>query len=147
MNNAVIRNVNSYSNNNSLTIKSGFFGIFNFENTITNTNLKFKAINNSEIYGITNNLHLYIKPKDRIKLGATLENYHPDLNSSSNFYFLDFDLSYTSISKKFTYSIISKNITSQNAIIENNLINDILESNRSYTINNPFLLFKIEFSL
>lgn len=132
-----------------LNIKSGFLGIFNFENNFRyRTSLYHpKDERNIQNSALQNSLKLYVKPQKQIRISTGMEYYVPDVSSFQSYIFFDASVTFTSKNGNIDYSLISKNITPNKNIFSQTNITDYSVSTFSYRIQQPFLLFSVNFKI
>src|SRR5690606_6933794 len=104
-----------FSNMVSLNVKTGFFGIINFENFSRFNHTAFKT-DDSDWMGFSslhNSFKIYLNPTSRIRFTTDFRYYLPDLSKNNDFLFIDTQLTFTSKNQKISYSLISKNISAK----------------------------------
>ncbi len=132
-----------------LNVKTGFLGIINFENNFRFRKSIFHANleRNIQSTAFQNSFKLYLKPHKQIRLSANFDYYVPDLNNFQSFAFFDTSLTFTSKNGNIAYSILSKNITPNKSIFKRTELNDYSFSTSSYRLQQPYLLFSVNFKL
>lgn len=132
-----------------LNIKSGFLGIFNFENNFRYQRSIYRSKNERNVQNTAfqNSLKLYLKPHKQIRVTANMDYYVPDLGNFQSYTFFDTSITFTSKNGNIDYSLISKNITPNKSVFKNTNITDYSVSSFSYRIQRPYLLFSVSFKL
>jgi len=148
INDSDLRENKSFSGLIEATLKTGFLGSINFENSSQYFTNSFRSgdvrlINNS----FRNTLKVYVIPSKRIQFTTSMDYIRPNLNTNDNFIFFDTELVYTTKNNKISYSLTSKNITSQPSIFQTTNVSDFSNSINSYNIIEPYILFSVKFRL
>lgn len=132
-----------------LNFKSGFLGIFNFENNFRYRKSFYHSKNERNVQNsaFQNSLKFYLKPHRQLRFTTNIDYYVPDVSNFQSYIFLDASLTFTSKNGNIDYSLISKNITPNNSAFTNTNITDYSVSTFSYRIQRPYLLFAVSFKI
>lgn len=142
-----IRENVSYYNMSSLKVKTGFFGVVNFENYLQYNYTAFQT-NDSDWLGFSslhNSFKTYINPRKHVFFNIDLRYYVPDLSKKQDFMFIDTSITFSSKNQKMEYSLISKNVSAKKNEFTHINYSDYYTGSSSYNLMKPYLLFSMRF--
>ena len=149
VNNSEVRDNQSYSGQADLNIKTGFFGVINFQNNIKYTNVFFFTDDTGrfDFSSLQNKTSAFLRPNKRLFFELSINYFKPDFDRNEDFTFFDSELRLTSKNDNIDYSIISKNITSKKSLFSRTDLTDFSTTFYSYNIQEPYILFSVRFKI
>lgn len=146
VNNSEIRDIKGNTLFLNLTARVGYKSKISFENNIFYLNNSFEVENNKTIFqSLTNQTKIIYKPTKEIKINSIANIISPDLNQNSNYLFLESEINYSPLNKKYGLSLIAKNLTN-NKTFETRSISDFSSSTSSHNLIERYVMLKLYFS-
>lgn len=147
INNSEIRDNISHSGFLNFILKTGFLGALNFENNFQFATITFKTDNSETVFNssLQNSFKVFVKPSQRIYITTSFDYYLPNINKPESYLYFDTAINITSKNQRVTYAIISKNISTKNNTFSKTDISDFSNTQTSYNLNKPYLLFSMNF--
>ena len=146
VNNSEIRDIKGNTLFLNLTARVGYKSKISFENNIFYLNNSFEVENNkTRFQSITNQTKIIYKPTKEIKIYSIANIISPDLNQNTNYLFLESEINYSPLNKKYGLSLIAKNLTN-NKTFETRSISDFSSSTSSHNLIERYVMLKLYFS-
>jgi hypothetical protein len=147
VNNSNLRDNNTIASNLAITLKTGFLKKINFQNSVEIGRNQFR--NNSiefQNQSWSNSFEAFYTTK-QFKLSTTVNYIEPSNSNLEGIFFIDALASYTNKKGTIDYIINWNNTNFSNSLISERLINDISETVTQTKIQDPYLIFRIQFKL
>jgi hypothetical protein len=146
VNNSEIRDIKGNTLFLNLIARVGYKSKISFENNIFYLNNSFEVENNkTRFQSLTNQTKIIYKPTKGIKIYSIANIISPDLNQNTNYLFLESEVNYSPLNKKYGLSLIAKNLTN-NKTFETRSISDFSSSTSSHNLIERYVMLKLYFS-
>ena len=149
VNNSELRTNINQSYNVNFFVKSSFNFPINFENNLTylnNQNFTEGLDQRFKFSSLTNSAKVLIKPSKSIFFNITWDYFKPNLDSKSEYHFLDTYMFFKPKKDNYTLYIKGANLLN-NKTFEMKNISDYYNNFSSYSLNQRYILFGINFRL
>jgi hypothetical protein len=147
INNSEIRDIKGAFLHLELTARIGIKSKISLENNIFFLNNSFEVINNkTNFQSISNQTKVIFRPTKEIKIFSIANIISPDLSQNNNYLFIESEMNYSPLNKKYSVSLIAKNLTN-NMTFETRSISDFSSSTSSHNLIQRYLMLKVTFSL
>ncbi len=147
VNNSDLRDNNTIANNLAITLKTGFLKKINFQNSVEIGGNQFR--NNSiefQNQSWSNSFEAFYTSK-QFKLSTAVNYIEPSNSNLDGIFFIDAFAKYTNKKGNIDYMINWNNTNFSNSLISERFINDISETVTQTKIQDPYLIFRIQFKL
>ena len=147
INNTETRKIKNKNFTLNFTAKRVINKIFILENKTFFLNSNSKVTNESidnNFQMLTNQTKLAYKSKKNIDSNIVGNFISPNLKSNNNYFFLDYEISFTSNNKMTTYSLLGKNLTN-NKIFTTTSVNDFSNTKSSHNLIERYVMLKFTF--
>ena len=147
INNSEIRDIKSNLLHLDLTARIGIKSKISLENNLLFTSNSFEVTDNkTNFQSLINQTKVIFKPTKEIKMFSIANIISPDLKQNTNYLFLEYEINYTPLNKKYGISLIAKNLTN-NKTFETRSISDFSSSTSSHNLIERYIMLKVSFSL
>lgn len=147
INNSLTREIRNEALFLNFVARRKFKEALSFENKISflNNNVIIEKENiKNNFQSLTNQTKFIYKVNERFNANVIGNLVSPNLKEKNNYYFLESEINYTPKSKKFSYSLIGKNLTN-NKIFQTTSVSDFSTSVSSHNLIERYIMLKITF--
>lgn len=146
VNNSDIRDIKGNTLFLNVIARVGFRSKISFENNIFYLYNSYEVENiKTKFQSLTNQTKIIYKLTKEIKIYSIANIISPDLNQNTNYLFLESEINYSPLNKKYGLSLIAKNITN-NKTFETRSISDFSSSTISHNLIERYVMLKLYFS-
>lgn len=146
INNSEIRDIKGNALLLYLTARAGLTTKITMENNISFEENKFRVTGKLAILqNLSNKTKIVYSPNKEIKIIGIASLISPNLKQDNNYIFLESGINYSPLNKKYSYSLISKNLTN-NKYFETTNISDFSTSTSSHSLIERYIILKVYYS-
>ncbi len=148
LNDSRLRSNVGYAGLYEANLKTGFLGKINFENNLQLRNTSFKVNRGSTSnLSIINSFKIYLKPANRLRFSTGVDFYMPSSEVNNKYFFIDSKISFESKNKRLSYTLSSKNVSTNDDFFGERTISDYSSTFKTYSLQGQYILFSVDFKL